>query len=702
MSLERALRTVRDAPFVVDALRAADDLAAAAARDRSTAAVTSLVRAVHDPDDELTAVAAVHALARVFDDAADAELSDLLSHPRPFLREHAAWALSARLPRLDAVGRLVAVVAGGGFPGVLAQRTLERWSYSAPDHVALALEGALALPQDPAARARLVETLGLVPGPVAARAVRHVAAAGGEPPVARRAAVAGRGDRRGDPRAAELVRDLAGGGGELAAVARLAAYDLGLGPVEAPPATSGLSVAQLFLHADLDHELTRAGTGDNGGIATLLVRLGDALVAAGAERVLTLSRGSAAAAADSLGGPAEGHLLVPVPLTGDLVPAPQAWPLRVAVRRGLRRALTAHGRVDVVHLRMADVGSMAAAEVAAQLGIPVVFTLAPDPHAVIHALDMAGALTREGFGGVDEVEHYWFRARLVQRLAAAASHTVLFPRPELRHDLRELLGVDVDAEPRRHTVVPEGIDLAVTEAAETADTTPSDGARPPAAQELVALLAGLPAERHGLPVLITVGRLHRVKGMASVVRAWAGDDELRARCNLVIVGGDLDDPSADEQAELDRIHDVLAAPGAAGLVLAGHRPNAVVAAWLRAVHVGAGAVLAPGGAYVCGSLKEEFGIALLEALAAGLPVAAPRGGGPATYVEEGVTGVLVDTTSVTEIARGVHAVLDLAAAPEAADGARRARDLVRERFTVEGMASTLMGVYAGLTVPAAG
>src|SRR6478735_2418691 len=94
--------------------------------------------------DVLTAVAAVHALARVFDDGADAVLSELLSHPRPFLREHASWALGARLPRLDAIGRLVAVVVSGGFSGVVAQRTLSRWAVSAPEQVARAIEGALA------------------------------------------------------------------------------------------------------------------------------------------------------------------------------------------------------------------------------------------------------------------------------------------------------------------------------------------------------------------------------------------------------------------------------------------------------------------------------------------------------------------------------------------------------------------------------
>ena len=142
-SLRRALDEVQQAPFVVDVLRSGDRLAAAAGSEGGPQPVR-LLAAVIDERDELTAVAAVHALARVFDDGADAVLSELLSHPRSFLREHASWALEARLPRLDAVGTLVGVVLGGGFSGVLAQRTLARWAASAPGQVALGIEGALA------------------------------------------------------------------------------------------------------------------------------------------------------------------------------------------------------------------------------------------------------------------------------------------------------------------------------------------------------------------------------------------------------------------------------------------------------------------------------------------------------------------------------------------------------------------------------
>src|SRR6185295_2720732 len=92
--------------------------------------------------------------------------------------------------------------------------------------------------------------------------------------------------------------------------------------------------------------------------------------------------------------------------------------------------------------------------------IPTVFTLAPDPHAVIHALDMTGALTRGTFGTADEREHYWFRTGLVRRLADGAHHNVLFPRPKLRDQLRDLLGVDIDQDRTRYSVVPEGIDVS--------------------------------------------------------------------------------------------------------------------------------------------------------------------------------------------------------------------------------------------------
>lgn len=477
-------------------------------------------------------------------------------------------------------------------------------------------------------------------------------------------------------------------------------------PVTVPPAprpsTGGLTVAQLFLHADIDGSLRYAGKGDTGGIATLLVQLGDALVAdPRVARVLTLSRSHHDLDRRPDDPLAPGHHYLGVPLPGPVRHAADTWSLRSEVRRGIRRALRSAGPVDVLHLRMADVGSWAAAQVARELAIPTVLTLAPDPHALIAAREATGELTRATFGAVDHAEHLVFRVRLLRALAAEAAHLVVLPRPELGRDLRQLLHVDPTQETQRLSVVPEGIDVRPLDRAATQVRRSVRGrAVAPATSEALSsldtLLRRLPPARRGLPLAITVGRLHPVKGIATLVAAWADDGVLHARCNLLVVGGDLDRPTDDEAAQLALVDAVLPLTDAArhGLLLAGHRPNGTVATWLAAVAQGRPGLSAPDGVYVSASLKEEFGIAILEAMASGLVVVAPGAGGPATYVDHGVSGLLVDTTCPTSLAGGVRAALLLAAAPGAAARAERARALVAERFGITTMASSLAAVYS--------
>ncbi|MET0304345.1 MAG: glycosyltransferase [Microbacteriaceae bacterium] len=699
MGVQTALDAVRDAPGIIDAMRLADDLAFEAGRDPGVRTLRVLGSALAG-DDQVAAIAAVHALAEIFDEQAARMLSGLLSDDRATIREHAAWALGSGLPRPDAMGRLIGLVAAGGFTGMLAQRTLEQWSTMSAETLAVSLEAALIGIHDPAPRARLVETLGLVRPAVATRALVQIAGDAREHDDVRIAAVSALGQRRGTPGLTEPLEELVGGEGPLAEVARLALVDLTETPAPRVTPGGGLTVAQLFLHADIDPSLASAGAGDNGGIATLLVRLGDALVAdpsAGVRRVITLSRGPVARAAEDLldiGSIPSGHVYGHVPLRPAPVPSAAAWPLRVTARRGIRRILRAAGHVDLLHLRMADVGSLAAADVARELGIPVVFTVAPDPHGVIQSMDRSGALTRARFGDVDLNEHFWFRARLVQNLASNAAHTVLFPRPQLQHDMRQLVGIDITSHPERHTIVAEGVDLEVVDRAVAAGRAHASGA--PAEGAIAALRAHVEAlapERRALPIVVTVGRLHRVKGMATLVEAWARGP-LRSRANLLIIGGDLEKPSLDEREQLDRIDAAIPAARRAetGLILAGHQPNDVAALWLAAVRFGMPGLTASGGVYVCASLKEEFGIALLEAMATGLMVVAPDGGGPATYVEDGVTGVLTETWDVERLGTAVAAALDVAALPEG-DRAERAHEMVRSSFTIQAMAAALGPVY---------
>jgi glycosyltransferase involved in cell wall biosynthesis len=193
---------------------------------------------------------------------------------------------------------------------------------------------------------------------------------------------------------------------------------------------------------------------------------------------------------------------------------------------------------------------------------------------------------------------------------------------------------------------------------------------------------------------VSVGRFHRVKGMATIVDAWA-NSPLRDRANLLLIGGNLIDPSADEREQLDLMNEIIAPERhfAAGLVLSGHRRNDTVARWVAAARFGLPGLAAPRGIYVCGSLKEEFGIALLEAMGSGLVVVAPDGGGPATYVEQGVTGFLAATWDVRLLREAMAEALDASVAETTGERASLSRETVERSFTIQAMARALSNVY---------
>jgi glycosyltransferase involved in cell wall biosynthesis len=680
-----ALTAVESEPDLVRALHAAEDLARVAAREPDPAGAARLLGDALGEVDALTALALVHALGRVVDDEADRLLVDLLDADEPALVEHAAWVLGGRMPSRHAYGRLVGEVARSGFGSMVAQRTLVVWAGSDPDGVTAALDVALAVTGEDRSRAHLADTLGAVDDPRAVELARRLALDRHEPVEVRIAALGSLGE--GSPADLAAVLDAV-----VADHPELAAHvELLRGELEAPvvdPAP-GLRIAQLCLVGDLDPDLTRGGRGDTGGVASLLASLSGALAAQPqVASVVTIGRGRATDAVRASAGRRGDEVAAFVPFgpaDGPPPDATQSWAHRIPIQRGIRRALVRNGPIDILHLRMADVGSLAGASAARRLGIPVAFSLAPDPHAVIGSLQARGELDRDGFGRVDHREHLWFRVRMVERLAVQADRVALFPRAEPPVRLAELVGVDPAQLAAKAQVVPEGIDVAPVRRAEAR----LDGGELPGV--LVALGERLPLHRRGLPLIVTAGRFHPVKGIERVVRAWAGDPELVRGWNLVVVGGDLDQPSPVERGVLDEVTAALSGrPGAAdGVVLLGARPRADVAVVLAAARLGWRDVVAAGGVYVNGAIKEEFGLALLEALAAGLPVVAPAVGGPATYVEPGRTGVLVPPGD--DLAIAMREALGLLWCPGRAE---EAAELVRSRFAVERAAEVLLDLYA--------
>jgi glycosyltransferase involved in cell wall biosynthesis len=679
--MEALLLDLAAEPDVVAALRIAEHLRLAAPT-ASPPVARLLLGAVADTD-PIVAIGAIHAVAGVAAEEADRVLVDSLEDARPWIREHAAWALAARRPARSAVSGLVDLVAtGSDLAAMVAQRTLAGWSAAEAPAIGRALLDRFRSGADDDVRRRLVDALGQVDSGTARREVLAIALDRDESVDVRAAAVdAFAGSRMPDVQAAFMA--IANEASPIATPALLAMFDLDRDEPDHGD-RRGIRIGQLTLTGELDGRSSQAGAGDTGGIASLLVSVSHALGRHPAvESIVSIGRSSPDGELSSLLVPDfgnEGFSAVSFGRIGQPPALAGEWDHRLRIERGIRRALARRAPLDVLHLRMADVGTLAAASVARRLGIRAVFTCAPDPHAPIAIRQAAGEITRDGFGSVDVDEHLWFRARMVERLVAQADHLVLFPRPGVAETIAVTMGVDRATLAERSTVAPEGIDLANIVAAE------QDRSTPPVVDEII---ARLPPHRRGRPLVVSVGRLHPVKGMARVVRDWLADDRLTASTNLVIVGGDLERPNPAERRVVQEIGEMLDGhPAAAGVVLLGFREPAVVAQVLVATVVGVGDEIAAGGVYVNGAPKEEFGLALLEALAAGLPVVAPSEGGPSTYVEAAVTGVLVGADD--DLGPAIVESLDLHGL---AGRARRARRMVEQHYTIDAYAHALAEAY---------
>ena len=172
----------------------------------------------------------------------------------------------------------------------------------------------------------------------------------------------------------------------------------------------------------------------------------------------------------------------------------------------------------------------------------------------------------------------------------------------------------------------------------------------------------------GAPVIGAVGRFSAEKGHRYLIHAMVAVRRVLPRARLVLVGyGDL-------EAELRGRAAGLRLDGA--VTFAGERDSAEV--------------LSSFDLFVQPSLYESQGLALLEAMASGVPAIASDVGGVGDVVRHDVTGLLVPPAEPEALA---GAILRLAEAPDLALRlAQQAARRVHEHFSLE----TMIDAYAGL------
>jgi sucrose-phosphate synthase len=310
---------------------------------------------------------------------------------------------------------------------------------------------------------------------------------------------------------------------------------------------------------------------------------------------------------------------------------------------GLPDAMTAH---------YAD-GGLCGVLIEEETGIPFTFTAHSLGAQKIDKLEV----TPENLAQIDEQFHFRYRI-LAERLSMNRSAINITSTRQERFEqyshpvYRDAVDVDND---NRFAVIPPGADFSIFGAEARSENEE-------ATEEIIQqrLARDITESRRDLPAIVASSRLEPKKNVLGLVQAFAMSQTLQERANLLLLTGGLDDPlrekASDDVTEevLAPIREVVEENNLWGKISAfglseGQEALAATYRFMakrRSV-------------FALTALYEPFGLAPLEAAAAGLPVVATQNGGPSESLRKGDTeyGVLVDPEDPADIARGLERLL---------------------------------------------
>ena len=271
-------------------------------------------------------------------------------------------------------------------------------------------------------------------------------------------------------------------------------------------------------------------------------------------------------------------------------------------------------RPDILHAHFADAAEVAfaAAEV---FGIPVVYT----PHSLALDKDHGGREMRRL-----DAEH---------RAIGQAKAIIVSSRDEAE---RQIPAYDPAAIARTHRISP-GV---------SADMAAGD---PSVAQ---ALLDGL-LDDPGKPMILAIARPVAKKNLSALVRAFVDDPVLRDAANLVILAGQHATAEPEARAIIATLEAVGSAAAGSFVLPPAHDSRHVAALYALAAKTR--------GVFVNPALFEPFGLTLLEAAQAGLPVVATRHGGPSIILDDIRHGCAVDPRDTAAMAKAILSLIGNAA-----------------------------------------
>jgi len=450
---------------------------------------------------------------------------------------------------------------------------------------------------------------------------------------------------------------------------------------EQPFKHNGLTILQSMFYGDFEN----SGKGNNGGMAVFLKTLGNELSKSKeVSLVVTLTITNEWSHNQSLMNfYSDNHLFLRAPIYIDATNKDPFLKKEQFIKRAINRFLIKlEIEPDIFHVRYLDNASKAVALLSKQLGKRLVFTLTPDPHRNMTNND--GTLksfdANEYFQKLNKIKIGDELISESDQIVGIGNQTVgkelesYFPQL-LKEDKKEALWM-----------ISEGI--------KADGNLKNTDEKLNSYKELNEI--NLKKEFFDRPIILNVGRLEQLKSQDELLKAW-GNSSISDVYNLLLVGGDLENPSNEEMKMIHSFEEYLTAHP--HLKDKFYHVGALSNEKIRMIekkimeHQENYPQI-----YLCSSKKEEFGIAILEALSQKFLVLGPERGGVKSYLENDINGFLIDTSNWQTISEETKIIIQrLKNNPVAFERIQDAGEkTVKDRFSMEEIAKEFLLFYLSL------
>ncbi|RQD79136.1 MAG: glycosyltransferase family 1 protein [Halanaerobium sp. MSAO_Bac5] len=251
------------------------------------------------------------------------------------------------------------------------------------------------------------------------------------------------------------------------------------------------------------------------------------------------------------------------------------------------------------------------------------------------------------------IDRFKFHSRIVaERLAMKYANQIIVSTAQERYEQYShpyYEGAAVVEDDQKFSVIPPGVNTTVFDGSYSEET----------AEKLANYLTrDLDAKRSELPCIISASRLDQKKNHITLVKAFAQDEELQQIANLVITLRGIENPFEDysaaggeEKEILAKIIEIIEDNNLAGKVsmfpISSQKELSECYAFLAEKE----------SVFSLTSFYEPFGLAPVEAMAAGLPAVVTKNGGQKEIMEDDEYGILIDPEDPADIARGLKKIL---------------------------------------------